>query len=157
MRSRATIAAVAEAASGLAVTAWVGGIAALGAYTARIVFKELPRSEAAPTMNDIFTSFDKLIIVALLVLAAATAARVWALGLGKRADRIALAAAVALLLLGTLDVAYVHPAIARMFAEQRTLDPLFQALHNVSSRAANLEIVCAALLFGAQAFARRQP
>ena len=154
--SRSTVAALAEAAAALAVTAWVGGIAALGAYTARIVFRELPRAEAAPTMNDIFTSFDKLIVVALVVLAAATAARVWALGLGQRADRIALAAAVALLLLGTLDVAYVHPAIARMFVEQRTLDPLFTALHKVSSRAANLEIAAAALLFGAQAFARRQ-
>jgi hypothetical protein len=154
--SRPTVAALADTASALAVTAWVGGIAALGAYSARIVFRDLPRETAAPTMNAIFTSFDTLIVLALVVLAAATVARVWAVGLGKRADRIALAAAVSLLFLGLLDVGYVHPAISRMFIEQRTLDPLFLALHKVSSRSANLEIAVSALLFGAQAFSRRE-
>jgi hypothetical protein len=154
--SRPTVAALADTASALAVTAWVGGIAALGAYSARIVFRDLPRETAAPTMNAIFTSFDTLIVLALVVLAAATVARVWAVGLAKRADRIALAAAVSLLFLGLLDVGYVHPAISRMFIEQRTLEPLFLALHKVSSRSANLEIAVSALLFGAQAFSRRE-
>jgi hypothetical protein len=154
--SRSTVAALAETAAALAVTAWVGGIAALGAYTARIVFRDLPRETAAPTMNAIFDSFDTLIVVALVVLAAATVARAYALGLGKRADRIALAAGVALLIAGTIDVAYLHPAISRMFYQQRTLEPLFTALHETSSRAAKLEIFAAALMFGAQAFSRRQ-
>lgn len=154
--NRPTLAALADTASALAVTAWVGGIAALGAYSARIVFRDLPRETAAPTMNAIFDSFDKLIVVALVVLAAATVARVYAVGLGKRADRIALAAGVCLVLLGIFDVGYIHPAISRMFIEQRTLEPLFQALHQTSTRAANLEVAISALLFGAQAFSRRE-
>jgi hypothetical protein len=155
--SRAAVAAVAETVAALAVAAWVGGMVALGAFVARIVFRDLPRALAAPTMSTIFRSFDQLIVVALVLLALAALARLWALGLRGRADRIALAAVAALLVLGVLDVGFVHPAIARMFDAGRTLEPQFRALHSLSSRAANLEVLVAALLLGAFAFARRSP
>lgn len=153
--SRATVAAVAETVAALAVTAWVGGQAALGAFAAPVVFGELPRALAAPTMNHIFRRFDGLIVAALVVLAVAALVRLGALGRARGADRVALAAAAALCALGILDVAWVHPAISRLYEAGRTLDPAFHALHGLSSRAAKLEIVVAALLFGAWAWARR--
>jgi len=153
---RATVAALAETATALAVCAWVGGVAALGAFAARIVFRDLPRAVAAPTMNAVFRSFDGLIVVALIVIAVASVTRLFAVGLPGRADRIAMAAAAALVALGGLDVGWVHPAISRMFVEERTLEPAFQALHKLSSRAANLEIVVSAVLLGAYALARRR-
>jgi hypothetical protein len=149
-----TAGALAEAVTALAVVAWVGGITALGAFAARIVFRDLPRSMAAPTMNSIFRSFDGAIVVALAVLAIAAVVRLWARGLGTRADRIALGAAIALLVLGVSDVALIHPRIEEMFNAGRTLEPAFLALHKLSSRAANLEILVAALLLGAHAFGR---
>jgi hypothetical protein len=152
---RERIAAVAETVAALAVVAWVGGMVALGAFTARIVFRDLPRALAAPTMSTIFRSFDGLIVAALVLLGASAATRLWALGLRGRADRIALAAAGALLALGILDVGFVHPAIARMFDAGRTLEPQFRALHQLSSRAVNLEVLVSALLLGAYAFARK--
>ena len=151
---RTSVAALAETVVALAVVAWVGGLATLGAYAARILFRDLPRSLAAPTMNTIFRSFDTLIVVSLVVLTLATLVRWWAVGVRGRADRIALAASAALIVLGMLDVAFVHPRIEEMFRAGRTLEPGFAALHKLSSRSANLQIVCAALLLGAYAFGR---
>jgi len=152
--TQGTVAALAETVGALAVCAWVGGQAALGAFAARIAFAELPRALAAPTMSHVFGSFDTLIVVAMIVLAIAALVRLQALGLRRPADRVALAAAGALVALGLLD-AWVHPAIARMYDAGRTLEPAFRALHGLSSRAANLEVAVAALLFGAWAMARR--
>lgn len=153
---RNTVGAVSEAVAAVAIAAWVGGIAALGAYAARIVFRDLPRGLAAPTMSTIFRSFDGLVVACLLLLAAAAIVRLFTLGLRGRADRIALAATSALLVLGALDVGYVHPAIERMFLAGRTLEPAFAALHKLSSRSANLEVVCAILVLAGHAFSRRK-
>ena len=153
---KSTVAALAEALTALAVAAWIGGIFALGAYTARIVFRDLPRELAAPTMSTIFRSFDGVVVACVVVVALATGLRLLAVGVRDRADRIALVAATALVVLGCLDVGYVHPGIERMFREGRTLEPAFQALHTLSSRSANLEAICAILVIGAHALGRKR-
>jgi hypothetical protein len=139
-----------------ALVAWIGGMFALGAFTARILFRDLPREAAAPTMSTIFRSFDGVVVACVVVVAIATGLRLLAVGLRHRPDRIALVAGTALTILGALDVGYVHPGIARMFAEGRTLDPAFHALHTLSSRSANLEAICAILVLGAYAWSRRE-
>ena len=152
---RTRLAAFAELLATLAVAAWVGGTFALGAFTARIVFRDLPRGLAAPTMSTIFRSFDGVVVVCVVLVALATGVRLVAVGVRNRADRIALVAGTALSVLGLLDIGYVHPAIERMFLEGRTLEPAFAALHKLSSRSATLESICAILLIGAFTFARR--
>ena len=97
-----------------------------------------------------------MVVACVVVVALATGARLMAVGVRNRADRIALVAGSALVVLGCLDVGYVHPAIERMFLEGRTLEPAFAALHQLSSRSANLEAVCAILVIGAHAFGRRR-
>ena len=144
-----------ETAMTAALVAWIGGIFALGAFTARILFRDLPREAAAPAMSTIFRSFDGVVVACVVVVALATGLRLLAVGLRHRPDRIALVAGTALTLLGALDVGYVHPGIARMFAEGNTLDPAFHALHTLSSRSANLEAICAILVLGAFAWSRR--
>jgi uncharacterized protein DUF4149 len=151
---RSGLVALCETLTALAITAWIGGTFALGAYTARIVFRDLPRGLAAPTMSTIFRSFDAVVVACVVVLALAVGARLMLRGVRGRADRIALVAGTALVLLGALDVAWVHPSIERMFREGRTLEPAFAALHKLSSRSANLEAICAMLLLGAHAFGR---
>jgi putative copper export protein len=153
--SKATVAAIAETATAVCIAAWVGGTAALGAFAARIVFRDLPRGLAAPTMSTIFRSFDGVVVACVVVLAVATIARLYAAGIRGRADRIALVGAAALIVLGALDVGWIHPQIERMFLEGRTLEPAFVALHKLSSRSANLEIVCAIAVIGGHAFGRR--
>jgi len=100
---------------------------------------------------DVFASH----IFLYFVVALATGLRLLAVGLRHRPDRIALTAGTALTILGALDVGYVHPGIARMFAQGNTLDPAFHALHTLSSRSANLEAICAILVLGAFAWSRR--
>ena len=69
--------AVCDALIALVLVAWVGGHAALGAFAARIVFRDLPRPLAATTMSTIFSSFDNLIgVMAAILLAAAAASEI---------------------------------------------------------------------------------
>lgn len=151
-----TVAALCETVAALALGTWVGGMFALGAFSARIVFRDLPRDLAAPTMSTIFRSFDGVVVACVIAVAVATGIRLLAVGIRGRADRIALVASSALVVLGLLDVGYVHPGIERMFHEGRTLEPAFQALHQLSSRSANLEAICAILVIGAHALGRKR-
>ena len=143
-----------ETVTAVALAAWVGGLVALGAFAARIAFRDLPRDLAAPTMSTIFRSFDGVVVACVVIVAVCTGLRLVLVGLRGRADRIALVSGTALTLLGALDVGWVHPSIERMFLEGRTLEPAFAALHTLSSRSANLEAICAILLLGAHAWAR---
>src|SRR5260370_42392172 len=93
----------ADPAAALAVVAWVGGHAALGAFAARILFRDLPRPLAAETMTTIFRSFDGLIAVALVVLSASALVRVLAATRLGAPDRAALLAAAPLVALGLLQ------------------------------------------------------
>ena len=140
----------------LAVAAWVGGHAALGAFAARIAFRDLPRGLAAPTMTTIFRSFDNVIAGCLLFLVLATLARGWTRGFQARSDWWVAVLSVGLSAVGALELLWVHPAIEKMFEAQRTLEPAFDKLHRISERCAHLEVLLAAALFFALAFARPQ-
>jgi hypothetical protein len=144
-----------DALSSLALVAWVGGHAALGAFAARIAFRELPRPQAADTMTKVFSSFDGLIAVCMVVLIAATILRVIGTGWSKRSDKIVTGTALALFALGAFELAWVHPRIVEMFQAGRTLEPAFASLHKLSARCANLEIGLTAVLLSAQAWSRR--
>jgi hypothetical protein len=137
----------------LALVAWVGGHAALGAFAARIAFRDLPRALASSTMTTIFRSFDALILTAMFVVLAAAVLRALT-GVASRADRIVVGAAFALVALGAFEVLWLHPHIEELFLAGRTLEPAFASLHKLSARCANVEIALTALIFGAQAWSR---
>lgn len=153
---RPAVVAILDTIAALALVAWVGGHAALGAFAARIAFRDLPRPMASSTMTTVFREFDTAIIVAMVVLVLVTIGRVLAIGLTNRPDRIAVGAALALVALGAFEVAWVHPQIEQMFLAGRTLEPAFASLHKLSARCANVEIVLTAVILGAQAFSRRR-
>jgi hypothetical protein len=150
--------AVADALLALAVTAWVGGHAALGAFAARIVFRDLPRPLAASTMSTIFTSFDSLIAVAAVVVLLATALRWWSLrGSARRADAVLAIASLALVAIGAFEVLWLNDRIVEMFHAGRTLEPAFASLHRISERCGHLEVVLAAVIFFSQSLGRQEP
>jgi hypothetical protein len=153
---RPAVVAILDTIAALALVAWVGGHAALGAFAARIVFRDLPRPMASSTMTTVFREFDTAIIVAMVVLVLVTIGRVLAIGLTNRPDRIAVGAVLALVALGAFEVAWVHPQIEQMFLAGRTLEPAFASLHKLSARCANVEIALTAVILGAQAFSRRR-
>jgi hypothetical protein len=153
---RPRLGAVAETVATLAVLVWIGGVISLNSFTGHTLFHELPRAQAAATMSSIFVAFDSLILYAVALLAVAAVTRWWALGLATRADRIALAAAAALILLGVLDIGYIHREINALYAADRTLEPHFSALHTTSRRSIHLEMLSTVLMLGGFAFARRR-
>jgi hypothetical protein len=133
----------------------VGGHAALGAFAARIVFRDLPRPLAASTMSTIFSSFDSLIIVMAVLLALALVARgVARRDAWSRADWVVTVAGGMLVGIAALEVLWIGPQIVEMFHAGRTLEPSFRSLHRLSERCGHLEVILTALVLGGQAFAR---
>jgi hypothetical protein len=137
----------------LALVAWVGGHAALGAFAARIVFRDLPRPLAASTMSTIFSSFDNVIGVMAALLFAAVVTRVW-VQRERRADWIICIAGIFLACLGMFEVFYVNRQILEMFQAGRTLEPSFRSMHHLSERCGHLEVALTAIIAGAQAWSR---
>jgi hypothetical protein len=164
----------------LALVAWVGGHAALGAFAARIVFRDLPRPLAASTMSTIFSSFDNVIGVMAALLLAAVVTRVMVqrerradqerasrspLGSepqtgsdsprsARLADWIICIAGIFLACLGMFEVFYVNRQILEMFQAGRTLEPSFRSMHHLSERCGHLEVALTAIIAGAQAWSR---
>lgn len=132
----------------LAVCAWVGGRAALGAFAARIVFRTVPRELAAPTMNQIFREFGWVTSIAIGMLLVALLLRVMST---RFAERLLLLCGVCLIALGLFGVLYVEPQITQLYLAGRSLDPAFQTLHRLSERSAHLELLFSIGLFYATA------
>jgi hypothetical protein len=153
---RSTLLSIADTVAIGATAAWVGGHAALGAFAARIAFRDLPRADAAATMTTVFRSFDGLVVVALALIAVATAARLAVVGRAslKGAPFVAALAAAALLAVGLAGIAWVHPEIERLFHEGATVGPHFAAMHKMSERLGHLEVGFALLLFGSLSWRR---
>jgi hypothetical protein len=147
------VVAVCDALIALALVAWVGGHAALGAFAARIVFRDLPRPLAATTMSTIFSSFDNLIGVMAAILLGAAAARVVA-AREKRVDWIIAGASFFLVALGVFEIVYVNRQILEMFQAGRTLEPSFQSLHHLSERCGHMEVVLTVVILSAQSWSR---
>ena len=154
---RARVAAVGETLAALAIVLWVGGHGALGAFAARIVFADVPRPLAAPTMARVFREFDRVIAVGVIVVVAGVLARFFSGGGRRRTDLVVLGAALLLAALGAFEVAWLHPRIEQLFVAGRSLDPEFASLHRLSERAGHLELLFAVLFFGACSFGRRAP
>jgi hypothetical protein len=153
--SKARVVAVCDALIALALVAWVGGHAALGAFAARIVFRDLPRPLAASTMSTIFSSFDTLVGVgAAIVFAAALARFVARRGSSTTLDLLISAACGFLVFIGAFEVLWLNRQIVEMFHAGRTLEPAFGALHRLSERCGHLEVLLAAVILFAQSFGR---
>lgn len=155
-RVHTNLAAIAELASTASVAAWVGGHAALGAFAARIAFRDLPRDIAATTMTTIFRSFDRLIAVALLVLTLAFLLRLATRGIATNADRLATLAALGLATTGLVELMWVHPMIERLFGEGQTIGPRFATWHRLSERLGHLEVILGITLFTGLIWGRTQ-
>ena len=149
------VVAVCDTLIALALVAWVGGHAALGAFAARIVFRDLPRPLAASTMSTIFSSFDTLIGLMAGLLFGAVVVRFLDLRENaRRVDHVVTIAGLFIACLGVFEIFYVNRQILEMFQAGRTLEPAFQSLHHLSERCGHLEVLLAATILGAQSWSR---
>ena len=136
---RAWLHAISDVISTLAMAAWVGGHAALGAFAARIAFQELSRPEAARTMTRVFHEFDYVVLVCVALLAVSALIGVVVRPSSTR-SQIRLGLELGLCALGTFEVFHVHAQIEAMFAAGRTLEPAFQVFHRLSERCSHAEL-----------------
>jgi uncharacterized membrane protein len=148
--SRARSIVLIDTLSALAMTAWVGGHAALGAFAARIAFQELPREMAAQTMTRVFREFDRLMWVAIVLVVACALLGVILRG-GAFRSQVRLGVELGLCALGLFEVLYVHPGIETLYQAGRTLDPAFAALHRLSERCAHGEVLLVVVIFALRA------
>ncbi len=143
----------------LGLSVWLGGIVALGAIAAPVLFRRLPRTEAGALFGPMLRVFEKVSLGAAIATVAGAAAKGW-LG-GQNANvwivsrDVALGVMVLLLLAANFGV---HPAIRRLqeatpgIGALPETDPArarFQRMHKLSERmmSAQLFLGLVVLLF----------
>lgn len=137
---------------GLALMA--GGMLALGAFTAPVVFGHLPRESAAPIMALIFRRYDTILLIALLLTLVGEALRlfsrqlIWHPKMGVVRGFL-LVALTGMLLYSTTTI---NPQIEQMnrAGVHRNLmiaeGQQFEKKHKLSESLYKLELLCAVLL-----------
>jgi hypothetical protein len=100
----------------VALTVWIGGLLALGAIVAPIIFAAVPFALAADSMAIVFARFDKVAMGAAAVVLATEAVRV---GTGARltlAGSLRVAVSVVIAGLAVAEGLWVTPTIAGLHA-----------------------------------------
>ncbi len=113
-RAAAAVGTGAAIASGLAVALWLGGLVALGAVTAPIVFAVTPMPQSADAMTMVFRRFDMIAMTCAAVVLASEAARVIARVPFRALDHARAAAGVLAAGLSTYEAMDVSPRIAEL-------------------------------------------
>jgi hypothetical protein len=102
----------------IALTPWIGGLLALGAIVAPVVFASVPFAQAADAMTTVFARFDKLAMGAAAVLLATEAVRARSLRFPIERTHLArIGVTVALVAMAVADGLWVTPTIARLHSE----------------------------------------
>jgi hypothetical protein len=149
----------------LGLALMVGGMLALGAFTAPVVFDNLPRDLAAPVMARIFTRYDVVLSVALSLVifgewlrwvSHALWVKTWLNGL-----RYVLLVCLTLGLVYSTEV--INPQIQKLKhagVHRNLLTPAgqqFEALHKRSESLYKLDLLAALLLILLTPFVRARP
>jgi len=110
-RLKPGLATAGEAVLVLALALWLGGIIALGAVSAPLVFGELPRPQAAPLMTAIFRRFDGIVLALAGVIALTSLLRAWDAGVARAVGKLRLGVAGALVAAGAASSLWISPKI----------------------------------------------
>jgi len=127
---------VATGVSTLAAAVWLGGILVLGAIVAPIVFHEVPAPTSADAMTHVFLRFDKVALIALLVVAVAEAVAGRIAPPRSRVETVRLVCGALAGVLAVVQASWLSPAIADLHAQGaiRNLGPLGEALEVMHKR-----------------------
>ena len=101
----------------LALTIWVGGLLALGAVVAPIVFASAPFQVAADAMTLVFSRFDRIAMGAAAVVIATEAVRARVTPRLRSGDVVRVLGSVLMAAMGAAEGVWVTPEIARLHAE----------------------------------------
>lgn len=114
-RDRSPFDRAATAVAVLALAVWVGGFIALGACAAPLVFRIVPAPTSGDAMGAVFARFDRVAMVAALVVLSAEGIRTWsASDVGTTLSRLRTAAAVVMACLAFYGGCFLSPGILRL-------------------------------------------
>jgi len=154
---KAAVARVTGVAAILALAVWLGGLVALGAVAAPVVFGTVAMPAAADAMTTVFRRFDVVAMACATIVLLAEAARVLARVPYARADHARAGLSVVAAGLAVWEGARVSPRIAHLhFAGAvRGLGPAgmeLDRLHDLAETIGKAEVVVLALVLGLHAW-----
>jgi hypothetical protein len=100
----------------LALTVWIGGLIVLGAVVAPVVFAAAPHGIAADAMTSVFVRFDKIAMVAAVVVLGTEAVRARVSARPGHAEVARVVLSVVLAACAALEGLSVTPKIAELHA-----------------------------------------
>lgn len=141
----------------LGLALMVGGMLALGAFTAPTLFKNLPLSDAGRVMTMIFRRYDNVLFYASLLIIAGEALKAITVGMANYlgefatlAERLRVGLVVVVLTLCTISLSDIHPQMETM-QQQGVIRGVgeagksFDKLHHRSEMYYKLQLLAAAL------------
>jgi hypothetical protein len=140
----------------LALSIWVGGLVALGACAAPIVFRVVPAPLSGDAMGAVFRRFDGVAIGSAVVVLACEALRMWVrAGVASTMERVRTALAVATAACAIYGGVKLSPSIialhesgaVRGFGEGGAE---LERLHELAERVAKAEVTMGLLLLALQ-------
>lgn len=136
----------------LAIAVWAGGLLALGAVVAPIVFRVVPAPTSADAMTLVFGRFDTVAIVCAVIALVAEAAFVMRGGAVSRADVARGLALVAATGLAIVIGVWLSPGIAELHRQGaiRNVDEAgraLQRLHRLAETVAKTEMIALLMAF----------
>jgi hypothetical protein len=160
MKARGEVVSVVSAVvSALAVALWLGGLVALGAIAAPIVFAMVPLPQSADAMTLVFLRFDTVAMTCASIAVAAEAARVAVRVRYRRLDVARAAVTATAAALATYEGASVSPRIAALHAGGaiRGVGPAgleLSALHDVAEACGKASVFLLAAVVVLQVLSR---
>ena len=113
-RTRRALPAIASVVGGLAVAVWLGGLLALGAIAAPLVFANVSFPQSADAMTLVFRRFDTVAMTCAAIAMACEAAKVAARVAFGRADHLRAGLTVVAAILAVVEGTLVSPRIAAL-------------------------------------------
>jgi hypothetical protein len=143
----------------LAASLWLGGLLALGAVVAPIVFHVVPAPSSGDAMTQVFARFDRISLACAAIVGVAEAVRARAGGVA-RVDVARIASAVIATGCAFIIAVKISPTIAELHVEGavRGIGPLGEALdraHDWATRLGKLEALALSVLIALHVASRR--
>lgn len=143
----------------LAASLWLGGLLALGAIAAPIVFQVVPAPTSGDAMTQVFARFDRVALACAAIVGVAEAVRARAGGVA-RLDVARIASAVVATGCAFVIAVQISPTIAALHVDGaiRGIGPLGEQLdraHDWATRLGKVEALALAILVALHVASRR--
>jgi len=147
------LAAIASVLGGLAVAVWLGGLLALGAIAAPLVFANVSFPQSADAMTLVFRRFDTVAMTCAALAMACEAAKVAARVPFGRADHVRAGLTVVAAILAVVEGTLVSPRIAALHGAgvlrgMGVAGETLSHLHDMAEALGKSEIVLLAVVLG---------